>query len=142
MVYGLSPAMRLLSICCSSNPLLQSVVLPSSPSCQNQSRHLQANHLTESSRRGILPNTHSHSVLCLATICSPSFMIIRGRTRNAEYFRVRIPDTKVFVDQSGIITLALCRLIINPCCQDSTGSQKHSSPTHLLHCKAVLWHLL
>ena len=40
MVYCLSPAMRLLSICCTSNPLLQSVVLPSSASCQYQSRHL------------------------------------------------------------------------------------------------------
>ena len=96
MFYCLSPAMHLLSNCCTSNLLLQRVVLPSSTSCQNQSRHLQANHLTESSRRGVLPNTHFHSVLCLATICSPSFMIIRGRTGNAEHFRVRISDiTKV-----------------------------------------------
>ena len=94
------------------------------------------------STRAVLPMARCYSVLCLVMICSPSFLIIRGRTGNAEYFRVRISDMKVFVDQSGIITLALCRLIINPCCQDSTGSQKHSSPTHLLHCKAVLWHLL
>ena len=103
---------------------------------------LRANHLAESSRHGVLPKTHSYSVLCLVTTCSPSFLIISGRTGNAEYFRVRISDMKVFADQSRIITLALCRLIINPCCQDSTGSQKRSSPTHLLQCKAVLWHLL
>ena len=89
---------ELLSICCTSNPLLQSVVLPNPASCQNQSPRLQANHLAESSRRGILPKTHSCSVLCLATICSPSFLIIRGWTGNAEYFRVRIPDTQFFID--------------------------------------------
>ena len=82
------------------------------------------------------------SILCLVTTCSPSFLIIRGRAGNAGYFRIRISDMKVSTDQSRIITLALCRLIINPCCQDSTGSQKHSSLTHPLHCKAVLWHLL
>ena len=32
--------MHQLSDCCTSNPLLQSVVLPSSAFCQNQSRHL------------------------------------------------------------------------------------------------------
>ena len=90
----------------------------------------------------VLLLTHSYSILCLVTTCSTSFLIIRGRTGNAEYFRVKIPDRKVFVDQSRIITLALCHLVINPCCQDSTGSQKHSSLIHLLHCKAVLWHLL
>ena len=142
MVYCLHHALCLWSNCCTSAQLLQRVALPSSASFQNQSLHLWANHLAESSRCGVLPKTYSYSVLCLVTICSPSFQIIRGRTGNAEYFRVKISDMKVFVDQSGIITLALCRLIINPCCQDSTGSQKHSSPTHLLHCKAVLWHLL
>ena len=90
----------------------------------------------------VLLLTHSYSVLCLVMICFPSFMIIRGRAGNTEHFRVTISDMKVFIDQSWTITLALFRLIINPCCQDSTGSQKHSSPTHLLHCKAVLWHLL
>ena len=39
-----------------------------------------------------------YSVLCLVTICSPSFLIIRGWTGNAEYFRVRIPDTQFFID--------------------------------------------
>ena len=142
MVYRLHHAMCLLSNCCTSSQLLQVFALPNPASCQNQSPRLQANHLAESSRCGVLPKTHSYSVLCLVTTCSPSFLIISGRTGNAEYFRVRISDMKVFADQSRIITLALCRLIINPCCQDSTGSQKHSSLTHLLHCKAVLWHLL
>ena len=125
MVYRSHHAMCLLSNCCTSSQLLQSVMLPSSASCQNQSPRLQANHLAESSRCGVLPKTYSHSVLCLVTICSLSFLIIRGRTGNAEYFRVRIPDMKVFADQSRIITLALCRLIINPCCQDSTGGCGH-----------------
>mgnify|MGYP000896852586 CR=1 FL=1 len=142
MVYRLRHAICLLSNFCTSSQLLQDVALPNSASGQNQSPRLRANHLAESSRCGILRKTHSCSILCLATICFPSFLILRGRTGNAEYFRVRILDMKVFADQSRIITLALCHLIINPCCQDSTGSQKHSSLTHLLHCKAVLWHLL
>ena len=54
-----------------------------------------------------MATVRSHSVLCLVTICSPSFLIIRGRVGNAEYFRVRISDMRVFVDQSGIITLAI-----------------------------------
>ena len=132
MVYRLHHAMCLLSNCCTSSQLLQSVMLPSSASCQNQSPHLQANHLAESSRCGVLPKTYSHSVLCLVTICSPSFQIIRGRTGNAEYFRVRIPDMKVFADQSRIITLALCRLIINPCCQDSMKNKARNPSNSLL----------
>ena len=31
-------------------------------------------------------------------ICFPSFLIIRGRTGNTEYFRVRIPDIGGFLD--------------------------------------------
>ena len=46
----------------------------------------------------VLLLTHSYSVLCLATICSPSFLIIRGWTGNTEYFRVRIPDIEGFLD--------------------------------------------
>jgi len=91
MVYRLLHAMCLLWKCCTSSQLLQSVMLPSSASCQNQSPHLRANPMAESSWRGILPKTHSYSVLRLVTICSPSFLIIRGWTGNTEYFRVRIP---------------------------------------------------
>ena len=66
MVYCLSPAMRLLSNCCTSSQLLQSVVLPSSASCQNQSRHLQANHLAESfnTRRSAIDTFLFHIVPC------------------------------------------------------------------------------
>ena len=89
---------ELLSICRTSNPLLQSVVLPNPASCQNQSPRLQANHLAESARCGVLPKTYSYSVLCLVRICFPSFLILRGWTGNTEYFRVRIPDIQFFID--------------------------------------------
>jgi hypothetical protein len=69
--------------------------------------HLQANHLAESSRRGVLPKTHFYSVLCLVTICSPSFLIIRGRTGNAEYFRVRISDIQIFIDYLCVFALGV-----------------------------------
>ena len=98
MVYRLHHAMCLSSNCCASSQLSQGFALPNPASCQNQSPRLQANHLAESSRCGVLPKTYSYSVLCLVTICSPSFLIIRGRTGIAEYFRVRIPDIQFFID--------------------------------------------
>ena len=54
--------------CCTS----QFCLLPESITASGQIN------LTESSRCGVLPKTYSYSVLCLATICSPSFLIIRG----------------------------------------------------------------
>ena len=115
MVYCFSPAMRLLSICCTSNPLLQSAVLPRPASCQNQSLRLWANPLAESFRRGVRPNTHSNSVLCLATTCFPSFLIIRDRTGNTEYFRVRISDIE------GFLNLLPGHKFIHPCCGVTTS---------------------
>ena len=55
----------------------------------------------------VLLLTHSYSVLCLVMICFPSFLIIRGRTGNTEYFRVRIPDIQIFIDHLWVFALGV-----------------------------------
>ena len=100
--------MHQLSDCCTSNPLLQSVVLrvncyrvlhfPILPPARINQLVCRQIIWRNRSTHVVLLLTHFYSVLCLVMICFPSFLIIRGWTGNTEYFRVRIPDIEGFLD--------------------------------------------